>query len=184
MIILASISPRRHELMRMITADFMITAPDCDEMLPDGISPENAVTQLALRKALSIKAELDDIVIGADTVVAIEGKILGKPENSKMARDMLTSLSGKTHEVFTGVAIVGRAGQASFYCRTAVRFKELSQREIEDYIETGEPLDKAGAYGIQGGAASFIENIDGDYHNVMGLPVSELARRLSDFVKI
>ncbi len=173
MLILASQSPRRRELMKLITEDFICKTADVDETLPDGISPAEAVLELSRIKALPFKNE-GDTVIGADTVVAIEGKILGKPANADAARDMLRMLSGREHSVFTGVTVIEGEKIQSFYSETKVRFYPLSESDIERYIATGEPFDKAGAYGIQGYGALLVEEIHGDYFNVVGLPVSKL----------
>ena len=182
MIILASKSPRRRELLKYITDDFKIETCDADESLNDGISPYDAVLYLSRIKAQPIaKMHKNDIVIGADTVVAIDGKILGKPLDTTDAAHMLKLLSGKTHSVFTGVTIIQGEKADSFYCETKVKFFDLTDKEIEKYIKTGEPLDKAGAYGIQGFGSLLVEKIDGDYFNVVGLPVSLLNRHLSNF---
>ncbi|MDR2932597.1 MAG: Maf family protein [Oscillospiraceae bacterium] len=184
MLVLGSLSPRRRELMRLITPDFDVDAPDCGEDIPFGTAPREAVEILALRKA---RAVLDhrgaDICIGADTVVAVDGVILGKPCDEAHAAQMLGLLSGKTHCVYTGVAIVNNKKQAVFSCATHVHFRALSPDEIAAYIATGEPMDKAGSYGIQGRGALFISGIEGDYYNVMGLPVCMLNQRLIEFMR-
>lgn len=173
MLILASQSPRRRELLRYITDEFEIKVSDVDETLPEGISPAEAVLYLSRIKAQPF-ASPDDTVIGADTVVAIDGEILGKPANKDDAALMLRKLSGKTHSVFTGVTVIKDEKTKSFFVETKVKFFELSDSEIEKYVKTGEPLDKAGAYGIQGYGCLLVEKIDGDYFNVVGLPVSKL----------
>lgn len=178
MIILASKSPRRQELLKFITEDFTVKTAEVDETLPKNIEPQDAVLYLSKIKTQPFKNE-NDIVIGADTVVAIDGKILGKPRDTADARDMLRLLSGKTHSVFTGVTIIKNKTVQSFYCETRVTFFELSNEEIDRYISTGEPLDKAGAYGIQGYGSLLVEKIDGDYFNVVGLPVSKVNRLLT-----
>ena len=180
MIILASKSPRRQELLKFITQDFTVKTAEVDETLPEKISPADAVLYLSKIKAEPFKNE-NDIVIGADTVVAIDGKILGKPSDKADARDMLRLLSGKTHSVFTGVTVFKGNDSKSFFSETKVTFFELSESEIENYISTGEPLDKAGAYGIQGFGSLLVEKIEGDYFNVVGLPVSKLNRLLTNF---
>lgn len=180
MIILASKSPRRRELMKYITGDFICRAAEVDETLPEGISPADAVIYLSDIKASPFKNG-NDTVIGADTVVAIDGKILGKPENADSAREMLRLLSGKEHSVFTGVTVIKGEKKESFFAETKVKFFELSDEEIERYIETGEPFDKAGAYGIQGFGCLLVEEINGDYFNVVGLPVSKLNKVLLNF---
>ena len=178
MIILASKSPRRQELLKYITDDFTVKTADVDETLPNGISPEDAVLYLSKIKALPFKSK-GDTVIGADTVVSIDNTILGKPENARAARDMLRLLSGREHSVFTGVTVIKDEKTHSFCQETKVKFFELSDAEIDSYIKTNEPFDKAGAYGIQGYGALLVEKIDGDYFNVVGLPVSKLSRLLS-----
>lgn len=180
MLILASQSPRRRELMKYITEDFCVKSAEVDETLPDGISPENAVLHLSKIKAEPFQNE-DDTVIGADTVVAIDGRILGKPNGENEAISMLRQLSGKEHSVFTGVTIIKGNKEKSFFTETKVKFFDLSDEEIEAYIKTGEPFDKAGAYGIQGYGCLLVKKIEGDYFNVVGLPVSELNRTLRDF---
>ena len=176
--ILASKSPRRQELLRYITEDFTVKCADVDETLPENITPAEAVCYLSKIKAQPFENE-NDVVIGADTVVAIDGKILGKPHSITDAKAMLTLLSGKTHSVFTGVTVIKDRKYTTFFCETRVTFFELTESEIDAYIQTGEPLDKAGAYGIQGYGSLLVEKIDGDYFNVVGLPVSKLNRLLS-----
>lgn len=177
MIILASQSPRRQELLKLITNDFEIKVSNVDETLPSGISPKDAVLYLSKIKAEPFKNDRD-IIIGADTVVALDGKILGKPKNDENAREMLKFLSGKAHSVFTGVTLIKGDITRSFAVETKVKFFDLTDEEIDEYIKTGEPVDKAGAYGIQGYGSLLVEKIDGDYFNVVGLPVSKLAREL------
>lgn len=177
MIILASQSPRRQELLKLITNDFEIKVSNVDETLPSGISPKDAVLYLSKIKAEPFKND-GDIIIGADTVVALDGKILGKPKNDENAREMLKFLSGKAHSVFTGVTLIKGDITRSFAVETKVKFFDLTDEEIDEYIKTGEPADKAGAYGIQGYGSLLVEKIDGDYFNVVGLPVSKLAREL------
>lgn len=182
MLILASKSPRRKELLSVITEDFVIKAADVDETLPEDISPKEAVEYLSKIKAQPF-ANDNDTVIGADTVVAIDDKILGKPKSSEDAFDMLKLLSGRCHSVFTGVTVIKADKIKTFSAETRVKFFELTDEEIEKYIATGEPFDKAGAYGIQGKGSMLVEKIDGDYFNVVGLPVNLLGRcLLSEFV--
>lgn len=180
MIILASQSPRRQELLKLITDDFEIKVSNVDETLPDGITPKEAVMYLSKIKAQPF-ADGENTVIGADTVVALDGKILGKPKDEENAREMLKFLSGKTHSVFTGVTLANRNKTKTFAVTTKVKFFDLTDEEIDDYIKTLEPFDKAGAYGIQGYGSLLVEKIDGDYFNVVGLPVSTLARELKVF---
>ncbi len=180
MIILASQSPRRQELLKLITSDFEIKVSNVDETLPDKITPKEAVMYLSKIKAEPF-ADGDDIVIGADTVVALDGKILGKPKSEENAKEMLEFLSGRTHSVFTGVTLTSNKKVKTFAVETKVKFFELTNEEIDAYIKTKEPFDKAGAYGIQGYGSLLVEKIDGDYFNVVGLPVSTLARELKAF---
>ncbi len=180
--ILASQSPRRRELLSLITADFRVIPARGEEILPDGISPKDAVILLSRQKAAEIYKEYkNDTIIASDTVVAIDGKILGKPVDEADAAEMLRLLSGRTHSVFTGVCIINPDGsENSFAEETTVEFWELSDEHIADYVSSGEPMDKAGAYGIQGSGALLVKRINGDYYNVMGLPVGRLYRELCD----
>ena len=181
-IVLASASPRRKELLKLITSEFDIIPSDVDETLPEEIKSENAAEYLAKIKARSIGNIENTAVIGCDTVVVIDGNILGKPKNREQCRSMLTSLSGKTHFVYTGVCIIYNSIEYSFTEKTEVIFYNLSEMEIEEYIETGEPFDKAGGYGIQGKGALLVKGINGDYFNVVGLPVSTLNRKLKEII--
>lgn len=173
MIVLASKSPRRQELIRLITDDFTVASADADETLPHPMSPSDAVMYLSEIKARPL-ADGKNTVIGADTVVALEGSILGKPKDKDDAFRMLRSLSGKTHSVYTGVTIIKGEKADTFFEKTDVEFYDLSDEEIADYISTGEPMDKAGAYGIQGYGALLVKKISGDFFNVVGLPVGKL----------
>lgn len=174
-VILASGSPRRQELLQLVIDHFEVCVSDVDETLPEGIAPRDAVEMLAQRKAQTV-AELRPhaLVIGADTVVAVEGRILGKPRDDEQAAEMLRMLSGRTHQVYTGVAVCEKNESNVFSCCTQVEFALLSEAEIDWYLSTGEPFDKAGGYGIQGYGARFVKGISGDYFNVMGLPVNRL----------
>ena len=177
MYILASASPRRRELFGLISDDFRIVPSNAEETAPDGIAAENLPERLARLKAGDIAAKYPfDTVIGADTVVILDGKVLGKPENPEDAVRMLTALSGKRHKVITGCAVCKNGACRSFSSVTEVEFYPLDDKEISDYVATGEPLDKAGAYGIQGRGALFVKSINGDYFNVVGLPVAVLRR--------
>lgn len=183
-VVLASQSPRRRELLGLLADDFEICVSDADETLADGIAPSAAVEQLALRKARAVACGMPEaIVIGADTVVAIDGMILGKPADEKDARAMLSRLSGRVHQVYTGVAVCLGAEEHVFHCCTSVEFCALTAEEIKWYISTGEPFDKAGAYGIQQYGARFVKGVVGDYFNVMGLPVNSLYHVLADIAK-
>jgi len=184
-IILASQSPRRRELIRNITEEYEVAVAPVDEILPEGISPEEAPVYLARLKARAVADEHPGrVVIGADTVVVLDGHVLGKPRDAADAKEMLHALSGRLHTVITGCCIVCGGAERSFSEHTHVRFYPLSDREIEDYIATGEPLDKAGAYGIQGRGSIFVSGIEGDFFNVMGLPVARLNRELKAFFTV
>lgn len=177
MFILASNSPRRQELLKLVINEFKVIPSNIEENVPDGIAPYDSPEYLARLKAEDISVKFpDDTVIGADTSVITADKILGKPKDADEAREMLFMLSGKTHEVITGCAVCRGGKCSSFSSVTEVEFYNLSKREIDDYILTGEPFDKAGAYGIQGKGALLVKKISGDYFNVVGLPVAELAR--------
>lgn len=180
MLILASGSPRRRELLGYIRPDFAVVTLPTDESLPAGTPPREGVEALALRKARAVFAEHpEDIVIGADTVVALDGKVFGKPRDTAEAEFMLRTLAGREHIVFTGVAIVGTNIERVFSEEAVVRFAPLTDEDIAAYVATGEPMDKAGGYGIQGRGALLVEGIRGDFYNVMGLPVCRLARELA-----
>lgn len=181
-IILASASPRRRELFTVITDDFEIIPSNAEETVPDGISALEQAEYLAGIKASDIaKKHPDRVVIGADTCVVADKEVLGKPKNKADAERMLRLLSGKTHRVITGCAICKGNKFTSFSNITEVEFYPLSDIEIEEYINTLEPYDKAGGYGIQGKAGLFVKGIKGDYFNVVGLPVSQLNRELKEF---
>lgn len=181
MLILASKSPRRRELMRLVARDFLVVTQDADEALRPGLSPAKAVEGLALRKARAV-AELypGDTVIGADTVVELRGRLLGKPADAGEALLMLERLNGRTHRVLTGVAILAPQGRRVFSQKTAVTFWDTPREWLRAYAESGEGLDKAGAYGIQGQGSLLVREVRGDYFNVVGFPVARLARELAD----
>ena len=182
MIVLASASPRRRELITLISEDVIIHPSDVDETVPEALPAESVPEHLAVKKAAAVaKGFPDDTVIGSDTSVIVDGIILGKPADREDARRMLTLLSGKTHKVITGCAVFKGGKSASFSEVTEVRFHKLSEQDIEEYLDRNEYADKAGAYGIQGYASLLIEGICGDYFNVVGLPVSRLARLLKRF---
>ena len=183
-IILASASPRRSELMTLAGFRFDVICADIDEIVPEKALPQEVVMSLALQKAQAVaKDHRKSAVVGSDTVVALDGKILGKPRSEKEAVEMLRSLSGRIHKVYTGVAIICGEKVTSFFEETEVEFYTLTDQEILDYVATGEPMDKAGAYGIQGRGAVLVKRINGDYFNVMGLPISKVYRELKDCVK-
>ena len=176
-IILASQSSRRRELLeRMGVGDFRIVTPDIDEQMDRELPPGELVGRISLEKALAVQAQegKGPIIIAADTVVALDGAVLGKPADELEAFKMLSTLSGCRHQVYTGLTVLQGEEQYTVSEETTVTFRELSAEEIDRYIATGEPMDKAGAYGIQGYGALLVEGIQGDYYNVMGLPVCRL----------
>lgn len=180
--ILASGSPRRKELLKFVLDDFEIITADIKEICPDNLKPTECPEYLALEKARNVaKNNSDSVVIGSDTAVFSDNKMLGKPKNELEAEKMLKSLSGKTHSVITGCAIIKGEKEISFSTETKVKFLKLSDAQIKDYIKTKEPLDKAGAYGIQGYGSLLVESITGDYFNVVGLPISRLNIELKKF---
>lgn len=181
MLILASQSPRRREILDMLGFKFLCKPSDADETLPEGIEPAEAVRLLAKRKADAVGRPPEDVVLGADTMVVLDKQILGKPHDTEDARRMLRALSSRTHTVFTGVCITGAGRSEQFVTHTDVTFYKLTDEEIDDYIATGDPMDKAGAYGIQSVGAVNVRKINGDYFTVMGLPAAETARALKNF---
>lgn len=177
-LVLASKSPRRSEILKNAGIDFTVRVADADETIEKGTKPEDAVKILAERKARAVERAKDETVLGADTVVVLDGNILGKPRNREDAFRMLKSLSGREHSVFTGVCAVSENNSVVFAVETKVEFFELSDREIDEYIDTKECDDKAGAYGIQGLASKFVKGIKGDYFNVVGLPISSIYEKI------
>lgn len=183
-IILASQSPRRKELLgQMGLKGFKVVSPDVDERMEGNPSPAQMVEELSQRKARAVAAgaDADDLIIAADTVVSLDGAVLGKPEDEREAFAMLSALSGNRHRVYTGVTVMKGERMVTSHEETIVTFRELEPDEISDYIAAGEPMDKAGAYGIQGLGALLVSGIEGDYFNVVGLPVYRLGRMLADF---
>jgi len=179
-LILASQSPRRKELLGLFHIPFSVRAADIDETMDPHKPPQEEVARVSRAKANAVCAGTEDVVIAADTIVVLEGRVLGKPADAEDAVRMLSDLSGRDHQVMTGVT-VRRAGQCLTCTEiTDIHFRPLSQKEILAYVATGEPMDKAGAYGIQGGAALFAEKMHGDYYNVMGLPVCRLWQMLQE----
>lgn len=176
-LILSSASPRRRELLEQIGAKFDIIISDVDENIKEDLNPGELVKKLALMKAQNVYEKTDmenSVVIGADTVVVFEGTILGKPDDAEEAFEMLKMLSGKVNSVYTGVAVLAKGKKINFYEETKVYMKNISECDIRAYISTGEPMDKAGAYAIQGMGAVLVEKIFGDYNNVVGLPIAKL----------
>ena len=178
MLVLASQSPRRAEILRNAGIPFVVRVAPVDETPLDDEKPEHYVQRLAEEKARAVHAEDSETVLGADTTVVIHGQMLGKPEDAADARRMLGLLSGSRHEVMTGIAIRRGSNVTCDWAVTSVWFARMSEREIADYVGSGEPMDKAGAYAIQGLASKFIEKVEGCYFNVVGLPVSLVYRRL------
>ncbi len=177
-LVLASKSPRRSEILKNAGIEFTVRVADADETIPEGTKPEDAVVFLAARKAMAVDRADDEVVLGADTVVVLDDKILGKPKDKDDAYNMIKSLSGRVHSVFTGVCAIGNDISLTFAEETKVEFHPLSDEEIYEYISTDEPYDKAGAYGIQGMASKFIRGIQGDYFNVVGLPISSVYKKI------
>ena len=195
-LILASGSPRRRELLEQIKVPFRVMVSDAEETVTD-TDPGQVVKALAARKAIQVAKEIEEgLVLGADTVVSVDGEILGKPKNREDARQMLEKLQGRAHSVFTGVALVEKQKNdtaqsdttggpsdsrvlENFYRETRVHVHQMSDQEIENYLDTGDAFDKAGSYGIQGPFAAFVDGIEGDYNNVVGLPVSAVYQALA-----
>ena len=181
-IILASGSPRRKELLALAGVKFTVRTADTDETVSPSLAPDEVVKTLAKRKAHAVaELEADSIIIGADTVVAVDGNILGKPKDKDEAFSMLSSLSGRNHFVYTGVCITDGKKETCFCEKTEVTFYELTEDEIIRYIETGDCFDKAGGYGIQTCGCTLIKGINGDYFNVVGLPIAQTFRKLKSF---
>ena len=179
-IILASASPRRKEILELADLKFDVMPSDAQEITTK-TAPNEVVMELASIKAKDIykKSEKQSMVVGADTVVAYQGQILGKPADEADAKRMLTMLSGQTHEVYTGVCVIEDGKTKTSYEETKVTFYEISDEQIDRYIKTGEPMDKAGSYGIQGKAAVFIKGIEGDYYNVVGFPIARFLQEIT-----
>lgn len=173
-LILASASPRRRELLQLFHIPFLVRAADIDETMDPEKPAFEEVGRVSRAKALAIPREVDQIVIAADTIVVCQGTVLGKPRDEAEAVAMLTLLSGRDHQVMTGCTVAAGEKIVTFTEVTDLHFRDLSRKEIEHYVATGESMDKAGAYGIQGGAALFCQRMVGDYYNVMGLPVCRL----------
>lgn len=181
-IILASASPRRKELLSTAGIEFTVKVADVEEKIEDGLTPAEVVRSLALQKAQAVADKNPEaIVIGADTIVVLDDVILGKPQSEENAVEMLTSLSGRSHTVYTGVALIKGDKVRNFCEATQVEFYDLTKEDIDAYVATKDCMDKAGAYGIQTNGCVLIRKIDGDYFNVVGLPVSKVYRELRDF---
>ena len=179
-LILASASPRRKELLEKFGIPFVIRAADIDETMDTAKSPYEEVGRVSRLKALATSREAGDILIAADTIVVCEDKVLGKPRDAAEAADMLRLLSGRDHQVMTGCTVLRGEKSVTFTEVTHIHFRKLSEKEIARYVASGEPMDKAGSYGIQGGAALFCERMVRDYYTVMGLPVCRLGQVLKE----
>ena len=181
-LILASASPRRQELLKLFGIPFSVRVADIDETMDLTKDPYDEVARVSRLKALAVERSEDDVIIAADTIVVCAGKVLGKPKDESDACATLQLLSGRDHQVMTGCTVLWGDKCATFTEVTDLHFRELSDREIARYVASGEPMDKAGSYGIQGGAALFCSSLVGDYYNVMGLPVCSLGLRLKQLV--
>lgn len=179
-VVLASSSPRRTNLLELIGIKHDVRPADVDESMQAGENPSEYAERLAREKAEAIAGDGTEVVIGADTVVVIDGRVLGKPVNDQQAAAMLESLGGRTHTVVTAVAVVVDGRTSSGVEEVVVTFRRLTSDEIKSYVATGEPMDKAGAYGIQGFGATIVERIEGDYFAVMGLPLVRMVRLLAE----
>ena len=182
-LILASQSPRRRELLGLLGIPFQVQVSNADETMEPGQDPRQQVAMVSRRKAEALPRTADQIVLAADTIVVCDGNILGKPKDRADAIAMLEQLSGRTHQVMTGMTLLHKDQVRTCTEVTQVTFRSLSSEEIERYVDSGEPMDKAGAYGIQGGAALFVEGIQGDYYNVVGLPVCRLTQQLQSLME-
>jgi septum formation protein len=179
-LILASQSPRRKELLGLFHIPFTVRVADIDETMDPNRAPYSEVARVSRLKALAVPREADDVVVAADTIVVCEGNVLGKPHDAAEAKEMLRLLSGRDHQVMTGMTVLRGDNAAVVTEVTDLHFRVLTDKEIDAYIASGEPMDKAGAYGIQGGAALFCQRLEGDYYNVMGLPVCRLTQILRE----
>ncbi len=180
-IILASNSPRRTEILTLANIPHIIIPSKVEEKIDNCLTPNELAKSLAHQKAIDVFSNYSDsIIIGADTIVVIDNIILGKPKDRKDAIRMLTLLSGKTHEVITGVSIISKEYQSNFAVTSKVTFNEMSLQEIEEYIDSENVYDKAGSYAIQGSCCKHINKIDGDYYNIMGLPISNIYQELKN----
>ena len=181
-LILASASPRRRELLSLFGIPFTVRVADIDEAMDPTKSPCDEVARVSCRKALAVERGPEDVVVAADTIVVCAGRVLGKPHSREEAVAMLQLLSGREHQVMTGCTVLCGDRRETFTEVTDLTFRSLSEAEIRRYVASGEPMDKAGAYGIQGGAALFCPGIRGDYYNVMGLPVCRLGTVLGQMM--
>ncbi len=183
-IILATSSPRRKELMKLLEYDFETISSDIEEIINPKLKFDDLVMDLSFQKAYSVfKNHKDSIVLGFDTLVVIDNRILGKPKDEKEAKLFLSILSGKTHQVLTGCSILTKGYSKTCYSKATVSFSQLTEEEISKYVATKEPLDKAGAYGIQGYGAKFVKGINGDYYTIMGFPVAMVYQELKKVIR-
>ncbi|WP_339147052.1 MULTISPECIES: Maf family protein [unclassified Sutcliffiella] len=181
-LILASGSPRRKELLQQVHLPFTVKVSNIEETFDPSLTPEEIATTLAYQKAQDVfMKNRDSVIIGSDTIVVLGDKVLGKPESENEARATLRTLSGNTHYVISGVAILSEEKEVTFYEKTSVTFWDLTDEDIEFYIQSGEPMDKAGSYGIQEVGALFVKEIKGDYFSIVGLPLSRTIRELKSF---
>ncbi|MBH0170753.1 Maf family protein [Fictibacillus sp. 18YEL24] len=181
-LILASASPRRYELLSLTLLPFETYPSTLEEKMDLSLTPSRLVESLAEQKAADIFTQKPDcVVLGADTIVSYQNNRLGKPKDRIEAAEMLRMLSGQTHDVYTGVCLIDQTKKVIFSVKTSVTFYTLDENTIDWYLNTGEPFDKAGSYGIQGSGSLLVEKIDGDYFNVVGLPISKVVRSLKDF---
>lgn len=180
--ILASNSPRRKELLKHVIEEFEVISSDLEEKIDEDLPFEEAVMDLAFQKAVDVFTHhKDHVVLGFDTLVLIDDELLGKPKGLEEAKEMLEKLSGKTHFVITGCAIISKEVSTSFYEKTRVNFAKMTEDEIDSYVMTLEPMDKAGAYAIQGKGSKFVQSVTGDFFTVMGLPIAKLYAELKKF---
>ncbi|MBH0157717.1 septum formation inhibitor Maf [Fictibacillus sp. 5RED26] len=181
-LILASASPRRYELLSLTLLPFETYPSTLEEKMDHSLTPSRLVESLAEQKAADIFTQKPEcVILGADTIVSYQNNRLGKPKNRIEAAEMLRMLSGQTHEVYTGVCLIDQTKKVIFSVKTSVTFYTLDENTIDWYLNTGEPFDKAGSYGIQGSGSLLVEKIEGDYFNVVGLPISKVVRSLKDF---
>ncbi|MBQ9762613.1 MAG: septum formation inhibitor Maf [Oscillospiraceae bacterium] len=181
-LILASQSPRRRELLGLFHIPFTVRVADVNEAMDENAAPYDEVARVSRLKAQAIDRGPEDVVVAADTIVVCQGKVLGKPKNEEEALEMLRLLSGRDHQVMTGMTVLYGEQERSVTEVTDLHFRALTEAEIRRYVASGEPMDKAGAYGIQGGAALFCQSLNGDYYNVVGLPVCRLGQLLEQVV--
>jgi septum formation protein len=183
MLVLASQSPRRREILTAAGIEFVVRPANVMEVRTPGESPDHYVRRVALDKALAVPRDHTEVVLGADTEVVIDGEVLGKPKDASDAVRMLRLLAGREHDVLTGVCLVNKERRIVDSACTRVQFLPMTDREIADYVASGEPMDKAGGYAIQGLASKFISRIEGDYFNVVGLPIALVYRYLTELLR-